>query len=215
MPPEFFRESCDLFPRVLHGSRSVDFVGGVLKFFFVGELERDAVARFFFAEAARAEALDLFFGTAVDNDETVEAFMHAGLNEQRSLDENGVVRILFFPHGKLMVHGRFDERMENGIEFGEFCVVGENDRPEFFAIDGMVGAKNILSKFVDDGFIRGLTALYELMAEGIRVENMKAEFAKLRCNPTFAAGDSPGEAESFHRFIRDANLPGKSRTHKF
>ena len=97
MPPEFFRECGDLFPRVLHRSRSVDFVGSVFELFFVGELQCDAVARLFFAEAARAEALDLFFGPAVDNHETIEAFMYASFDEERGFDENGVMRIFFFP----------------------------------------------------------------------------------------------------------------------
>ncbi len=105
----------------------------------------------------------------------------------------------------MRVHGRFDARMENGIELREFCMVGENDRAEFFAVNGTVGAKNVLSEFINDGLVRGLTALDELMAERVRVENVKAEFAELRCDPTFAAGDSSGEAESFHKFIGRAN----------
>src|SRR5262249_12452333 len=165
---------------------------------------------FLFAETASAEPFDLVFGAAPYNNEAVETLVHTRFDEERSFDENGIGDSFRLPFRKLNVHSGFDARMQSGIQFREFFSVRKNDGAELFAIDRIVFAKDFFSELTHDVFVCGLSPFDKLVAEEVGVENAKIQFAQLVGDPTFAAGDSSGEAE-FEHFESSARGCGRMR----
>jgi len=189
---QFFRQSGHLRLRVSCGSGRIDCVSSVFEFFIAGHLKRDAAARFGFSEAARDETLELLFASAPNDDEAIQAFVHACLDKERCFDENGIARVFLFPLCELRTHGFFDAGMKNGIQLYEFLWVGEDDCAEFFAVDGFVRPQNFVAEFFYDWFVGRLIVLEEFVAELIGVENAKVHFTQAGRDKTLAAGDSSG-----------------------
>jgi len=196
-----------LFLRVLHRAGSVDGERSVFEFFFVGQLQGDPAARFFFAESAREQALDLVLGAAINDNEAVEPLVHSGFDEEGSLDENGTSDTLRAPRIKLRIHGGFDARMQNGVQFCEFRAIRENNVAKFFAIDGIIFTKNFFVEFANHIFERRFTRLDQFVAELVCVENVKTEFPQLIRDPAFAAGDSSRETEFLHKKSESKDSP--------
>ncbi len=196
---KYLRERSNLLLRELHRAGSVDFIGRVFEFFFIGKLQRDTMTRFLFAKAACPEPFDLIFGRAVNDDQAVEPFVHSRFDQKSGFDKNWLGNALRMPFFKLHVHGGFDARMQNGIEFRKLGAIAKNDGAKSFAIDGIAIAKNSTAELVNDVVVRGPARFNELVAEQVRVENVKAEFAQLIGDPTFSAGDSSGEAKFQHK----------------
>src|SRR5215475_5570364 len=209
--PEPFREGGNLLLRVLHRAGSVDGVRGVFEFFFVGKLQGDPAARFLFAESTREQTLDLVLGTAINDNEAVEPLVHSSFDEKSGFDENGIGNTLRAPRIKLHIHGGFDARMQNGVQFCEFRAIRENEVAKFFAIDAIIFAKNLFAEFANHIFKRRFARLDQFMTETVRVENVKTEFAQLIRDPAFTAGDSSRETEFLHKKSESKDSPLQRR----
>jgi len=104
------------------------------------------------------------------------------------------------PQLKLAENDFGDARVNDGVEAVKSSAVGEDDGAELSAVDASAGAGDRRAEFAENFVVTGLARLDELMRQGVRVEDRKAEFAEHGGDGAFAAGDAAGEAESNHVF---------------
>ena len=148
--------------------------------------------------ATGQETLQLLLGGAPGDDQTVELFFKAGLDEQGGFNEDNVSVAAALPLGEFLQHSGMDARVNDGVEAGEFCGIGEDDRGQLRAVDAFTVRGDLAAEFCDSFSIGRLPWFDQLMSEGVGVKHCEALVAQYVGDGTFAAGDSAGETKFQH-----------------
>ena len=196
-------ESFDLAAGAFQGSRAVDFFGGEAQFFFDRKLRGDAAAGFGFAEAACAEALKLLLGFAPSDHQALECLVNASFDDEGRFDKSNIARALTLPFLELTRDDFRDPRVDDGVQAVELGAIAKNDGGKFGAVDAAAGVGDGRPEFLKNFVIGRLAGLYELVGEGVGIEDGEAQVAEHGGDGAFAAGDASGESESEH----DRGLP--------
>jgi hypothetical protein len=191
----------DLQAGLFKRARAIDFIGGQAELFFDGKLGGDAAAGFGFAEASRDEAHELLLRRAPGDYQTIQIFMDAGLDEQRSFDKSRVAHATSLPFVELMENDLGDAGMDYGVEAVESGAILKDDGAELCAVDAAIGSQHGLAEFLSDLGVGWLTGLDELVGEGVGVEDGESQIAQHSSDGAFAAGNSTGKAKAEHFFL--------------
>ena len=118
-----------------------DFVGE-LALFVGGHLGGDAEGGFFAGEAAFEEAFALLLGAAPADDQVVEVFVEACLDDEGGFDDCKFGAARACERGKPFLDDIENARVKNLVEAQALGGVVEYDGAEFGAIDDIAGTEN-------------------------------------------------------------------------
>ena len=176
-----------------------------MQLLFHRQLRGDAAADFVFSHATCSQALQLLLGAAPRNQESVKMFVHAGLDQQRRLDEGGVTCPIALPFVELAEDGFGDAWVDDGVQACEFRAIREHESAKLGAVHAGLTVGDRWTKFAKDLFIGGLARLNESVRECVGVKNGETQLAEHGRDRALAAGDAAGQSESQHFFDHRAD----------
>ena len=155
---------------------------------------------------AAEDALALQIGRRRHHDDGVAEPLASGLEQERHVeDDDGCVAGLRL--GEERVPRRRDQRMHDGLEPAERCVIPEHHRGELAAIDlAAVGRPG--ERALDQ---RDCFALIELMHHGVGIVDRHSRLGKELCRRRFAHAEGAGQAQDEGAMAHASRHPRRRR----
>lgn len=172
---------------------------GPLDFLCQWHLTADASDRFSAGEAVSfLEARNLGVAVGGDYDGCVDAFVYAGLEEERHFVDDYSMRIAFGdPAHESLLLAR-DTGVDDSFKLAQFGPVSENKGSQLTAIEGLVRIEDGFAKGFDDLAPGGLVRLHGIVGQFVGIDDDRAVLLEHLGDGALAGGDATCEADHNH-----------------
>jgi len=162
-------------------------------------LAADASDRFSAGEAVSfLEARNLGVAVGGDHDGGIDAFVYAGLEEERHfVDDHSMGFAFGDPAHESLLFAR-DTRVDDSFKLAQFGPVSENKGSQLTTIEGAVRIEGGLAEGFYDLAPGGLARLHDIVGQLVGIDDRCAALFEHLGNGSFSGGDAACEADHDH-----------------